>query len=44
MNIPELKEAVNKSDMTTSAKAEIREILDLYVDIAKIVSEEDYGD
>jgi len=44
MNIEELKEAVNKSDMTTKAKAEVCEILKLYVDIAELVSKEDYGD
>lgn len=44
MYITELKEAVNKSDMTTKAKAEICEILKLYVDVAELASKGDYGD
>ncbi len=43
MSISELIEAVNQSDMTTKAKAEVTDILKLYVDIAKFISEEDYG-
>ena len=35
MNIPELKEAANKSDMNTEAKAEIIEILFLWIDVQK---------
>ena len=44
MNIPELKEAVNNSNMTTKAKANVCEILKLYVDMAELISKEDYGD
>ena len=44
MYITELEEAVNKSDMTTKAKAGVCEILKLYVDVAELVSKEDYGD
>jgi len=38
MNISELKEAVDKSDMDTEAKAEVCEILTLYQDIAGLIS------
>lgn len=38
MNIAELKEAVNKSDMDTEAKAEVCEILELYREIAGLMS------
>jgi len=37
MNIEELKEAVNKSNMDTEAKAEVCEILTLYRDIAGLI-------
>ena len=37
MDIAELKEAVNKSDMTTKAKAEIIETLKLYVDTTELL-------
>ena len=37
MNISELKEAVNKSDMTTKAKSGIAEILKLYVDTTELL-------
>ena len=44
MNIEELKEAVNNSNMTTKAKGEVCKILKFYVDMAELVSKEDYGD
>ena len=44
MNITELKEAVDKSNMDIEAKAEINEILKLYVDMAEFLSKGDYGD
>lgn len=44
MNIPELKEAVNKSDMNTEAKAEITEILRYYMTVAELALKGDYGD
>jgi len=43
MNIAELKEAVNNSNMDTEAKAEVCEILKLYVDVAEFISKGDYG-
>lgn len=43
MNIEELKEAVNNSNMTTKAKAEVCKILKWHVDMAELVSKEDYG-
>jgi len=44
MNIAELKEAVDKSDMDTEAKAELNTILKLYVDVLGLISNGDYGD
>jgi hypothetical protein len=37
MNIEELKEAVNNSNMTTKAKADVCEILKLYVDTTELL-------
>lgn len=38
MDIEELKEAVNKSDMDTEAKAEITEILFLWIDVQRALT------
>lgn len=44
MSIEELKEAVNKSNMDTEARAEVCKILKFYVDMAELVSKGNYGD
>ena len=44
MNIEEMKEAVNKSDMDTEAKVEVCKILKFYVDMAELVSKGEYGE